>query len=86
MCPATSSITCAWMPRFERNTDSRGRAARQRLLPPGDGRAQPEGGSDGKRDLRERAEEKLYTRLGELRQMAAAQGHNPLVAVAGCWR
>src|SRR3979490_2282868 len=33
---------------------------------------------------RERAEEKLYTRLGELRQMAAEQGHNPIVAVAGC--
>jgi tRNA-2-methylthio-N6-dimethylallyladenosine synthase len=26
----------------------------------------------------------LYTRLGELRQMAAEQGHNPIVAVAGC--
>src|SRR5258706_6835574 len=34
--------------------------------------------------VRERAEEKLYTRLGELRQMAAGQGHNPIVAVAGC--
>src|SRR5213078_797283 len=34
--------------------------------------------------VRERAEEKLYTRLGELRQMAAAIGHNPIVAVAGC--
>jgi tRNA-2-methylthio-N6-dimethylallyladenosine synthase len=34
--------------------------------------------------VRERAEEKLYTRLGELRQMAAEQGHNPIVAVAGC--
>jgi tRNA-2-methylthio-N6-dimethylallyladenosine synthase len=34
--------------------------------------------------VRERAEEKLYTRLGELRQMAAEQSHNPIVAVAGC--
>jgi tRNA-2-methylthio-N6-dimethylallyladenosine synthase len=34
--------------------------------------------------VRERAEEKLYTRLGELRQMAAEHGHNPIVAVAGC--
>jgi len=34
--------------------------------------------------VRERAEEKLYTRLGELRLMAAEQGHNPIVAVAGC--
>jgi len=34
--------------------------------------------------VRERAEEKLYTRLGELRQMAAEQGHDPIVAVAGC--
>ena len=34
--------------------------------------------------VRERAEDKLYTRLGELRQMAAEQGHNPIVAVAGC--
>jgi len=34
--------------------------------------------------VRERAEEKLYTRLGELRQMGAEQGHHPLVAVAGC--
>jgi tRNA-2-methylthio-N6-dimethylallyladenosine synthase len=34
--------------------------------------------------VRERAEEKLYTRLGELRQMAARQGHDPIVAVAGC--
>jgi tRNA-2-methylthio-N6-dimethylallyladenosine synthase len=33
--------------------------------------------------VRERAEEKLYTRLGELRQMSAA-GHAPIVAVAGC--
>jgi tRNA-2-methylthio-N6-dimethylallyladenosine synthase len=34
--------------------------------------------------VRERAEEKLYTRLGELRQMANEQGHDPIVAVAGC--
>jgi tRNA-2-methylthio-N6-dimethylallyladenosine synthase len=34
--------------------------------------------------VRERAEEKLYTRLGELRELAAAQGHDPVVAVAGC--
>jgi tRNA-2-methylthio-N6-dimethylallyladenosine synthase len=34
--------------------------------------------------VRERAEEKLYTRLGELRQLASGQGHDPIVAVAGC--
>jgi tRNA-2-methylthio-N6-dimethylallyladenosine synthase len=34
--------------------------------------------------VRERAEEKLYTRLGELRQMADEQGHDPIVAVTGC--
>jgi len=34
--------------------------------------------------VRERAEEKLYTRLGELRLLAAEQGHDPIVAVAGC--
>src|SRR5262245_22109524 len=34
--------------------------------------------------VRERAEEKLYTRLGELRQMAIETGHEPVVAVAGC--
>jgi tRNA-2-methylthio-N6-dimethylallyladenosine synthase len=34
--------------------------------------------------VRERAEEKLYTRLGELRQMGAEQGRHPIVAVAGC--
>jgi tRNA-2-methylthio-N6-dimethylallyladenosine synthase len=34
--------------------------------------------------VRERAEEKLYTRLGELRQLAAEGGHAPTVAVAGC--
>ena len=34
--------------------------------------------------VRERAEDKLYTRLGELRQLATEHGHNPIVAVAGC--
>jgi tRNA-2-methylthio-N6-dimethylallyladenosine synthase len=34
--------------------------------------------------VRERAEEKLYTRLGELRQLAAEEGHDPIVAVVGC--
>jgi tRNA-2-methylthio-N6-dimethylallyladenosine synthase len=34
--------------------------------------------------VRERAEEKLYTRLGELRQMRIERGHDPIVAVAGC--
>jgi tRNA-2-methylthio-N6-dimethylallyladenosine synthase len=34
--------------------------------------------------VRERAEEKLFTRLGELRQMANDSGHDPIVAVAGC--
>ena len=34
--------------------------------------------------VRERAEEKLYTRLGELRQLAREDGHDPIVAVAGC--
>ena len=34
--------------------------------------------------VRERAEDKLYTRLGELRQMAAEIGRDPIVAVAGC--
>ena len=34
--------------------------------------------------VRERAEEKLYTRLGELRQLALDRGHDPIVAVAGC--
>src|SRR5437764_2029263 len=34
--------------------------------------------------VRERAEDKLYTRLGELRMLAAEQGHDPIVAVAGC--
>jgi tRNA-2-methylthio-N6-dimethylallyladenosine synthase len=34
--------------------------------------------------VRERAEEKLYTRLGELRQMGTELGHDPIVAIAGC--
>jgi tRNA-2-methylthio-N6-dimethylallyladenosine synthase len=34
--------------------------------------------------VRERAEEKLYTRLGEVRQMAGERGREPIVAVAGC--
>jgi tRNA-2-methylthio-N6-dimethylallyladenosine synthase len=34
--------------------------------------------------VRERAEEKLYTRLGELRQLASEHGHDPIVAIAGC--
>jgi tRNA-2-methylthio-N6-dimethylallyladenosine synthase len=34
--------------------------------------------------VRERAEEKLYTRLGELRQLTDVSGHDPIVAVAGC--
>jgi tRNA-2-methylthio-N6-dimethylallyladenosine synthase len=34
--------------------------------------------------VREKAEEKLFTRLGELAQTAAASGHRPIVAVAGC--
>ena len=34
--------------------------------------------------VREHAEEKLYTRLGELRQMGAELGRDPIVAVAGC--
>jgi tRNA-2-methylthio-N6-dimethylallyladenosine synthase len=34
--------------------------------------------------VRERAEEKLYTRLGELRRLAQETGHKPVVAVAGC--
>ncbi|MEO8260075.1 MAG: tRNA (N6-isopentenyl adenosine(37)-C2)-methylthiotransferase MiaB [Acidobacteriota bacterium] len=34
--------------------------------------------------VRERAEEKLYTRLGELRQLASEGGHDPVVAIAGC--
>ena len=34
--------------------------------------------------VREHAEDKLYTRLGELRVLSAETGHNPIVAVAGC--
>ena len=34
--------------------------------------------------VREHAEDKLYTRLGELRVLAQEAGHNPIVAVAGC--
>ena len=34
--------------------------------------------------VREHAEDKLYTRLGELRVMTAETGHDPIVAVAGC--
>ena len=34
--------------------------------------------------VREHAEDKLYTRLGELRVMTAQTGHDPIVAVAGC--
>ena len=34
--------------------------------------------------VRERAEEKLFTRLGELKQRALEEGSRPVVAVAGC--
>src|SRR5207244_2433217 len=34
--------------------------------------------------VRERAEEKLYTRLGEIRMMGDEVGAHPIVAVAGC--
>src|SRR5436189_1227605 len=34
--------------------------------------------------VRERAEEKLYTRLGELRVMGEELHHDPVVAVTGC--
>ncbi|HWL41288.1 MAG TPA: tRNA (N6-isopentenyl adenosine(37)-C2)-methylthiotransferase MiaB [Gemmatimonadaceae bacterium] len=34
--------------------------------------------------VRERAEEKLYTRLGEIRQMGVEEGLRPIVAVTGC--
>ena len=34
--------------------------------------------------VRERAEEKLFTRLGELRQVGVEHGRRPLVAVTGC--
>jgi len=49
-------------------------------------------GSDADADLvvintcsvREHAADKLYTRLGELREMAGEKGSGPIVAVAGC--
>lgn len=34
--------------------------------------------------VRERAEEKLYTRLGEIKEMSRDLGRDPLVVVAGC--
>ncbi len=34
--------------------------------------------------VRERAEEKLFTRLGEFRDAARAVGHTPVIAVTGC--
>jgi tRNA-2-methylthio-N6-dimethylallyladenosine synthase len=34
--------------------------------------------------VRERAEDKLYTRLGEIREMARESGRDPIVAVTGC--
>ena len=34
--------------------------------------------------VREKAEDKLYTRLGELRELAAETGSDPIVAVTGC--
>jgi tRNA-2-methylthio-N6-dimethylallyladenosine synthase len=34
--------------------------------------------------VREKAEDKLYTRLGELRELAAETGVDPIVAVTGC--
>jgi tRNA-2-methylthio-N6-dimethylallyladenosine synthase len=34
--------------------------------------------------VREKAEDKLYTRLGHLKGLGRATGHTPLVAVAGC--
>jgi len=34
--------------------------------------------------VREHAEAKLYTRLGELRELARTQGRDPVVAVTGC--
>ncbi len=34
--------------------------------------------------MREKAEEKLYTRLGDIKGMARTTGHAPLVAVTGC--
>ena len=34
--------------------------------------------------VRERAEDKLYTRLGEIKEMARELGRDPIVAVTGC--
>ena len=34
--------------------------------------------------VRERAEDKLYTRLGEIKEMAREHGREPIVAVTGC--
>ncbi len=34
--------------------------------------------------VREKAEDKLYTRLGDLKGLGRATGHSPIVAVAGC--
>src|SRR6187397_2932566 len=34
--------------------------------------------------VREKAEEKLYTRLGEIRVLGEETGNHPVVAVAGC--
>jgi len=34
--------------------------------------------------VRERAEDKLYTRLGEIKEMSRDHGRNPLIVVAGC--
>ena len=34
--------------------------------------------------VREKAEDKLYTRLGELRELAAETGTDPVIAVTGC--
>jgi tRNA-2-methylthio-N6-dimethylallyladenosine synthase len=34
--------------------------------------------------VRERAEEKLYTRLGEWRELASERGTSPIIAVTGC--
>ena len=34
--------------------------------------------------VRDRAEEKLYTRLGEIKEMSRDSGRDPLVVVAGC--
>ena len=34
--------------------------------------------------VREHAEEKLYTRLGELRVMNQESGRRPVIAIAGC--